>query len=74
MAATPAVTACHTPYSRVKSCRVAMSRACAAAPIRPNGTAQAATSRMTPRPPPLRRYRRLATATATTIPAATHSA
>jgi len=74
MAATPVVTACHKRYSPVKSCRVAMSRACAAAPNRPNGTAQAATSRMTPRWPPLRRYRRLATTRATMIPAVTHSA
>ena len=78
MAATPTVAACHSRYAWPKSCLVSRRMACAAAPARPNGMAQAATSRMTPGcaipRPPERRYLRLATATATMIPATTHSA
>ena len=74
MAATPTVAACHSRYAWPKSCLVSSRMACAAAPARPNGMAQAATSRMTPGRPPERRYLRLATATATMIPAMTHSA
>ena len=76
MAATPTVAACHSRYAWPKSCLVSRRMACAAAPARPNGMAQAATSRMTPLAPapPERRYLRLATATATMIPAMTHSA
>jgi hypothetical protein len=56
---------------------LSMRMACASAPARPNGMAQAATSRMTEARapgPPVRRYLRLATATATMIPAMTHRA
>ena len=76
MAATPTAAACHSRYAWPKSCLVASRMACTAAPARPNGMAQAATSRMTRLavPAPERRYLRLATATATMIPAMTHSA
>ena len=72
--AIPAVTACHSRYSSPKACPLSSRMACASAPARPKGTAQAATSRMTPACPPERRYLRLATASATTMPAMTHSA
>jgi hypothetical protein len=78
MAATPMVAACQSRYSPSKACLLSSRIACTSAPARPNGMAQAATSRMTPRCAmarlPERRYLRLATATATTIPAITHSA
>jgi len=78
MAATPIVAACHNRYSSPKACLLSSRIACTSAPARPNGMAQAATSRMTPRRararPPECRYLRLATATATMIPAITHSA
>ena len=74
MAATPTVAACQSRYSSPKACLLSSRIVCTSAPARPNGTAQAATSRMTPGRPPECRYLRLATATATTIPAITHSA
>ncbi len=86
MAATPIVAACQSRYAWPKWCLASSRMVCASAPARPNGMAQAATSRMipgsatpwatpwaTPRPPE-RRYLRLATATATMMPAMTHSA
>jgi hypothetical protein len=74
MAATLVVAACQSRYAWVKSCLASSRMACASAPATPKGMAQAATSRMTPACPPERRYRRLATTTATMIPAMTHSA
>ena len=72
--AIPAVTACHSRYSSPKACLLSSRMACASAPARPKGTAQAATSRMTPDFPPERWYLRLATPIATRMPAMTHSA
>jgi hypothetical protein len=74
MAATPTVAACQSRYSSPKLRLLSSRIVCTSAPARPNGMAQAATSRMTPARPPERRYLRQATATATIIPPITHSA
>jgi hypothetical protein len=78
MAATLTVAACQSRYSPPKPRLLSSRIVCTSAPARPNGIAHAATSRMTPGRAavwaPERRYLRLATATATTIPAITHSA